>query len=102
MTTPRFFTESEVRSHLPMPDLIDAMERPLIEFSAGRVEQPVRTVLKFAKASLFGLMPAYVPALPALAAKLVTVLAANAARRLDTHQAVIVMLKPTSSLAQPT
>src|SRR5258708_15201887 len=100
MTTPRFFTESEVRSHLPMPDLIDAMERALIEFSAGRVEQPVRTVLKFANTSLFGLMPAYVPALPALGAKLVTVVAANAARGLDTHQAVIVMLNPETGIAE--
>src|SRR5260370_8050276 len=100
MTTPRFFTESEVRSHLPMPDLIDAMERALIEFSAGRVEQPVRTVLKFANASLFGLMPAYVPALPALGAKLVTVCAANAARGLDTHQPIIVMLNPETGIAE--
>jgi ornithine cyclodeaminase/alanine dehydrogenase-like protein (mu-crystallin family) len=83
-----------------MPDLIDAMERALIEFSAGRVEQPVRTVLKFANASLFGLMPAYVPALPALGAKLVTVVAANAARGLDTHQAVIVMLNPETGIAE--
>jgi alanine dehydrogenase len=100
MTTPRFLPESEVRAHLRMPDLIDAMERALIEFSAGRVEQPVRTVLKFANASLFGLMPAYVPALPALGAKLVTVVAANAARGLDTHQAVIVMLNPETGIAE--
>ena len=100
MTTPRFLPESEVRARLRMPDLIDAMERALIEFSAGRVEQPVRTVLKFANASLFGLMPAYVPALPALGAKLVTVVAANAARGLDTHQAVIVMLNPETGIAE--
>jgi len=100
MTTPRFLPESEVRAHLRMPDLIDAMERALIEFSAGRVEQPVRTVLKFANTSLFGLMPAYVPALPAVGAKLVTVVAANAARGLDTHQAVIVMLNPETGIAE--
>jgi alanine dehydrogenase len=100
MTTPPFLPESEVRAHLRMPDLIDAMERALVEFSAGRVEQPVRTVLKFPNASLFGLMPAYVPALPALGAKLVTVVAANATRGLDTHQAVIVMLNPETGIAE--
>jgi alanine dehydrogenase len=100
MTTPRFLNEEEVRAHLRMPDLIDAMERALVEFSAGRVEQPVRTVLKFGGASLFGLMPSYVPALPALGAKLVTVVAANAARGLDTHQAVIVMLNPETGIAE--
>jgi len=100
MTTPRFLPESEVRAHLRMPDLIDAMERALIEFSAGRVEQPVRTVLRFGGSSLFGLMPSYVPALPALGAKLVTVCPSNAARGLDTHQAVIVMLNPETGIAE--
>ena len=98
MTTPRFYSESEVRTHLGMPELIDAMQNALVEFSAGRVEQPVRSVMKFSE-SLFGLMPCYVPALPALGAKLVTVCHANAARGLGTHQAVIVMLDPETGIA---
>ena len=96
----RFINEDEVRAHLRMTDLIDAMERALIEFSAGRVEQPVRTVLKFGDSSLFGLMPSYVPSLPALGAKLVTVCPSNAARGLHTHQAVIVMLNPETGMAE--
>ena len=57
--TPRFLDEDEVRACLPMPDLIAAMERALVEFSAGRVRQPVRTVLEFSgEPSFFGLMPA--------------------------------------------
>lgn len=100
MKTPRFFNEDEVRAHLRMPDLIEAMQQALVDFSAGRVQQPVRTVLKFGQNSLFGLMPSYVPALPALGAKLVTVCAANAARGLGTHQAVIVMLDPETGVAQ--
>jgi ornithine cyclodeaminase/alanine dehydrogenase-like protein (mu-crystallin family) len=96
----RFINEPEVRANLRMPDLIDAMERALIEFSAGRVIQPVRSVLKFGDSSLFGSMPSYVPALPALGAKLVTVCPANAARGLDTHQAVIVMLNPETGMAE--
>jgi alanine dehydrogenase len=96
----RFINEDEVRVHLRMNDLIDAMGRAVIEFSAGRVIQPVRTVLKFGDSSLFGSMPSYVPALPALGAKLVTVCPANAARGLDTHQAVIVMLNPETGMAE--
>ena len=96
----RFINEDEVRAYLRMTDLIDAMERALIEFSAGRVEQPVRTVLKFGDSSLFGLMPSYVPSLPALGAKLVTVCPSNAARGLHTHQAVIVMLNPETGMAE--
>jgi alanine dehydrogenase len=101
MNTPQFFSEDEVRARLTMPDLIEAMERALVEFSAGRVEQPVRTVLKFgADKSLFGLMPSYVPSLPALGAKLVTVCAGNAKRGLDTHQAIIVMLNPETGVPE--
>src|SRR5271156_681835 len=77
------------------------MERALVEFSAGRVQQPVRTVLQFGEArALFGLMPSYVPALPALGAKLVTVCPANTARGLDTHQGIIVMLDPATGVTQ--
>jgi alanine dehydrogenase len=98
---PQFFNEDDVRARLQMPDLIEAMEQALVEFSAGRVEQPVRTVLKFgADASLFGLMPSYVPSLPALGAKLVTVCAGNARRGLDTHQAIIVMLDPQTGVTE--
>jgi alanine dehydrogenase len=98
---PRFFSEHEVRARLRMPDLIDAMQRALVEFSAGRVEQPVRTVLGFgSEKSFFGLMPCYVPSLPALGAKLVAVCHANSTRGLDTHQAVIVMLDPVTGVAE--
>jgi alanine dehydrogenase len=95
----RFFNEDEVRARLPMPNLIDAMQQALVEFSVGRVEQPVRTVLQFdAARSLFGLMPSYVPSLPALGAKLVTVCPGNAGLGLHTHQAIIVMLDPKTGV----
>lgn len=101
VSLPRFFDEQEVRKHLRMPALIDAMGRALVEFSSGRVKQPVRAVLSFGNAnSFFGLMPCYVPALPALGAKLVTVSPGNAASGLDTHQAIIVMLNPETGVAE--
>jgi alanine dehydrogenase len=98
---PLFLDEAAVRARLRMPELIDTMERALEEFSSGRVEQPVRTVIEFgAERSFFGLMPSYAPSLPALGAKLVTVCAGNTARGLDTHQATIVMLDPITGVAQ--
>ena len=101
MKTPRFFSEDEVRVRLPMSELIVAMERALIEFSAGRVQQPVRTVLEFGtQKALFGLMPSYVPAIPALGAKLVTVCPENAQKGLGTHQAIIVMFNPQTGVAE--
>ena len=99
-TTPRFLDEEEVRARLHMPELIEAMEKALVEFCAGRVVQPVRTVLvPGGERPLFGLMPSYVASLPALGAKLVTLCAANTARGLHTHQAMIVMLDPVTGIA---
>jgi alanine dehydrogenase len=97
--SPTFLNEDEVRARLRMAHLIEAMERALVEFSAGRVQQPVRTMFAFgAENSLFGLMPSYVPSLPALGAKLVTVCAANAKCGLPTHHAVIVMMDPSTGV----
>jgi ornithine cyclodeaminase/alanine dehydrogenase-like protein (mu-crystallin family) len=96
---PEYFDEHAVRARLRMPELIAAMERALVEFSAGRVTQPVRLVFPFgAERSLFGLMPSYVPCLPALGAKLVTVCPGNTERGLGTHQASIVMLDPVTGV----
>jgi alanine dehydrogenase len=98
---PRLFDEDGVRSRLRMVDLIEAMERALVAFSAGEVEQPVRTVFAFGpERSLFGLMPCYVPSLPALGAKLVTVCSSNEGRGLGTHQAIIVMLDPLTGVVE--
>ena len=99
--TPQFFNEDDVRARLQMPELIEAMEQALVEFSAGRVQQPMRTILQFGAAgSLFGSMPTYVSSLPALGAKLVTVCHGNANLGLGTHQAIIVMLNPETGVTE--
>ncbi|HEX8817096.1 MAG TPA: ornithine cyclodeaminase family protein [Terriglobales bacterium] len=95
----RFLDEPAVRARLSIPALIDAMERALVAFSSGEVQQPVRTVFPFGSdPSYFGSMPCYVPSLPALGAKLVTVCRSNAARGLGTHQATIIMFDPTTGI----
>src|SRR6266511_1704811 len=96
----RLLTEDHVKSLLPMPDLITAMESAVARFSAGEVLQPVRTVLAVGPTrAYFGLMPAYIEQPPSLGAKLVTVFNANHARGLPSHLATIVLLDPdTGSL----
>src|SRR4051794_30520177 len=98
MKTPLILKEDQVRERLRTPDLIEAMQRALITFSAGKVEQPVRTVFRFGEGSLFASMPCYVPSLPALGAKLVTICPETASRGLGTHQATIVMLDPVTGV----
>ena len=84
-----------------MPELIEAMERALVEFSAGRIQQPLRTIFAFGEEhSLFGLMPCWAPSLPALGAKLVTVCPENKTRGLGTHQATIMMLDPVTGVVE--
>ena len=38
---PLFLNEAQVREHLRMTELIPAMEKALIDFSSGKVTQPV-------------------------------------------------------------
>lgn len=103
MNSFQILDESAVRFRLNMAELIDVMERALAEFSAGKVRQPVRTVIPFGPdKSFFGVMPTYVPSLPALGAKLVTVVASNAQSGRPTHQAVIVMFDPSTGSVHAT
>jgi ornithine cyclodeaminase len=80
-----------------MPELIDAMQSVLAEFSTGSTQQPLRTVLQIGDAkSFFGIMPAHVPTRDAMGTKLVTVYESNPARRLPSHLATIVLLDPAT------
>src|SRR5579871_2400255 len=90
---PIWLSEADVRAVLPMPDLIDTMEDALKSFSAGRVEQPVRSVIA-APGGFFGSMPAFLSTTPAMGAKLVTVFHHNTSKGLPTHLATIVLLDP--------
>jgi ornithine cyclodeaminase/alanine dehydrogenase-like protein (mu-crystallin family) len=100
MQTFRLLNEAQVRSLLPMGDLISSMESAIARFSAGEVLQPVRTVLMVGPTrAYFGLMPAFIPHPASMGAKLVTVYNSNAARHLPSHLATILLLDPeTGSL----
>lgn len=88
-------TEEHVRSVLSMADLVPCMESALARFSAGDVQQPVRTVLEVGAArSYYGLMPAYVEQPPTMGAKVVTIVNGNLERGLPSHLAMIFLLDP--------
>jgi ornithine cyclodeaminase/alanine dehydrogenase-like protein (mu-crystallin family) len=88
-----FLNEDEVRQHLRMTDLIPAMEKALIDFSAGRVTQPVRSVTKVDPPGGFlGLMPAFTP--DGLGLKAVTFYPSNVERGIPTHMATIFLVDP--------
>jgi ornithine cyclodeaminase/alanine dehydrogenase-like protein (mu-crystallin family) len=84
-----YLSEEQVRVLLTYEDLIPAVERALIDYSAGGIQQPVRTVLRVPDHDgLFALMPAIDGEL--MCVKLVTVYEKNIDR--PTHQAVIQLL----------
>jgi ornithine cyclodeaminase/alanine dehydrogenase-like protein (mu-crystallin family) len=90
---PLFLDEDKVREHLQMAELIPAMEKALIEFSAGKVTQPVRLVINVQPAGGFlGLMPALTP--DGLGLKAVTFYPSNAERGIPTHMATIFLVDP--------
>lgn len=92
---PILLTEADVRALISMDDLIGVMEDVLAEFSARRVVQPLRAVLQVGvQKAFFGVMPAYLPSLPAMGTKMVTVYGSNIERDLPTHLATITLLDP--------
>src|SRR5205807_3845422 len=96
---PLFLNEDQVRQHLRMADLIPAMEKALIEFSAGKVTQPVRSVIKVdvaAATGFLGLMPALTP--EGLGLKAVTFYPSNAQRGIPTHMATIFLVDPETGV----
>lgn len=87
-----FLDEEQVRRHLRMESLIPAMEKALIDFSAGKVVQPVRSVIPVDPPGGFmGIMPALSEG---LGLKVVTFYPPNAERGLPTHMATIFLVDP--------
>lgn len=82
--------EEAVGRFLRMEQLIPAMERALAELSAGRVVQPLRSIVSVTDyQGFFGVMPAYAGG--ALGAKLVTFYPNN--RDVPTHHAMIMLFR---------
>src|SRR5438046_527088 len=69
------------------------MEKALIDFSAGKVTQPVRSLITVdPPGGFFGMMPALTP--DGLGIKIVTFYATNTERGLPTHMATIFLVDP--------
>ena len=88
----RFLDETAVQRALHLDALLPSMERALIDFSAGRVLQPVRSIISIREHSGFmGLMPAVYGDI--MGAKLVNFYPNNGARGLPTHLAIIALFR---------
>jgi ornithine cyclodeaminase/alanine dehydrogenase-like protein (mu-crystallin family) len=91
-----YISEQEVRAALTYQALIPATRQALIDYSAGLVDQPPRTVLRAGNAEgflngWFGVMP--VIAGDVMGVKTVTFYPGNAEKGLHTHLAMIELLR---------
>jgi len=86
------FDEEKVRALLSYDLLIPAIRQALMDFSAGRVQQPVRTIVPVpAHSGWFGVMPAVYGKV--MGAKMVTFYPGNAERQIHTHMAMIQLFR---------
>jgi ornithine cyclodeaminase/alanine dehydrogenase-like protein (mu-crystallin family) len=86
------FDEEKVRALLSYDALIPAIRQALMEFSAGRVQQPLRTIVPVTShGGWFGVMPAVYGTV--MGAKMVTFYPGNAERQIHTHMAVIQLFR---------
>ena len=88
-----YLDDAAVRRLLRMEDLLAGMPKVLMDLSAGRVGQPLRTVMEVpgTQGMLF-LKPSLIEG--ALATKLITLMPGNATRGLPTLLATIVLMDP--------
>ena len=87
-----FLSEDQVRAVLSYDDLIPAIRQALMDFSAGEVIQPLRTVMSAAAGGgWFALMPAVYGGV--MGAKMVTFYPGNVALDKHTHMAMIQLFR---------
>ena len=90
-------SRADVEALLDPAALIDAMATALAELSAGGASAPDRVAARVKEhGGLLAAMPGHVPALGALAAKLVTLFPGNAGGPLPTHQALVAVFDPAT------
>lgn len=90
-----YLDDAAVRRLLRPRDLLAGMRRVLMDLSAGRVIQPLRTVMEIpAEQGFLFIKPALIEG--ALATKLITLVPGNAARGLPTLLATIVLMDPAT------
>jgi len=87
-----FINEEQVKAALSYDELIPAIRQALMDFSAGRVVQPLRTVMSVAEyAGWYAVMPAVYG--DVMGAKMVTFYPQNADKGKHTHLAMIQLFR---------
>jgi ornithine cyclodeaminase len=86
-------SRQDVEALLDVDALIDALAVAMADLSFGRASVPPRNFAIVEDQGLLGAMPAYLGTPDVLAAKLVCVFPGNAARGVETHQALVAVFE---------
>ncbi|MCP5028047.1 MAG: ornithine cyclodeaminase family protein [Actinomycetia bacterium] len=91
----RYLDIAQTEAVLEPDALREAVAVAMAEVSAGRVSMPPRIAAQNSEVGgLMAVMPAYIPALGAMATKIVNVYPGNAGTEFPTHQAIVVLVEP--------
>lgn len=90
MSELRYLTRADVERLLDIPEMLGALEKALISYSAGETSVPPRAGARVRDRGILGAMPGYVPGV-ALEVKLVSVFPANHERGIPSHQGLIAL-----------
>ncbi len=92
----RILDQAFVRRHLTYDACIPLMRQAMMDLSAGRTIQPLRSVLHLADRHAFGVMPGALADDAAFGAKLVSVFPENFAKGRQSHQGLVVLFDPAT------
>ena len=91
-------SRQQVEELADLDSLVDALAVAMADLSAGRASVPPRNFAMVRDRGVLAAMPGYLSTRPVLAAKLVLVFPGNAAKGLETHQAVVAMFDPETGV----
>jgi len=87
----RIIDRDEVRARLTYELCIPLVRQAMIDFSAGRTRQHLRSILPLGPQGVFGIMPGALGEGEMFGAKLISVYPGNFAKGIQSHQGVVVL-----------
>jgi ornithine cyclodeaminase len=90
----RVIERAEVARRLTYEACIPIVRQAMIDFSAGRTRQLLRSIIPLSDGRLFGVMPGALGETKAFGAKLISVYPDNSSQGRQSHQGLVVLFEP--------
>lgn len=83
--------QEEVRRIFPMEECIEVMEQAFLSLAAGKVTQPLRSIMPVEGGSVLAMMPSCNEDIQAFGAKVISVFPGNHGTEFDAHQGIVLL-----------